>query len=125
MKPANYSQTNKTTRKPRKLSRPGKWQARSSKKELELMNTKEKIEVMQAFIDGKEIQEQSGGNSEWRNCHEPSWDWFSREYRIKPQPREWTMAIKDGVLMSLLPVGYPVPYNDGQEVFRVREVIDE
>lgn len=55
------------------------------------MNTKEKIEVMQAFLDGKKIQHrvierQSDILDPWYNSlGEPSWIWNTYEYRIKPQ----------------------------------------
>ena len=59
------------------------------------MNTREKIAVMQAFVDGKavEIRVHRPCNltrSRWRgqvmDATSPSWDWFNFEYRIKPEP---------------------------------------
>jgi hypothetical protein len=50
-----------------------------------MSTTKEKIEIMQAYIDGIPVQHQSSGRwgilSENRN---PSWYWASFNYRIKP-----------------------------------------
>lgn len=56
------------------------------------MTTKEKIEVMQAYLDGKQIQTRrlrrdKGGWADWPNEGEPVWDFWSCEYRIKPEPR--------------------------------------
>ncbi len=50
------------------------------------MTTKEKIAVMQAWLDGKSIQVKSIASDEvWYDVEkEPSWDWLIREYRIKP-----------------------------------------
>ena len=49
-------------------------------------DTKRKIEVMQAYVEGKKIQVKACGASEWRDCIlEPEWDWVSCEYRVKPE----------------------------------------
>ena len=51
------------------------------------MNTKEKIEIMQAWLDGKPIQCCSDG-SRWETLtEEPLWDFMSNEYRIKPKQK--------------------------------------
>ncbi len=51
------------------------------------MTTKEKIAVMQAWLNGKSIQVKSIASDEvWYDVeNEPSWDWLTREYRIKPE----------------------------------------
>jgi len=52
------------------------------------MNTAEKIVVMQAFEDGKEIEyfcDES--TSPWRVTNNPEWCWDSCDYRIKPDPK--------------------------------------
>lgn len=57
------------------------------------MNTKEKIEVMQAWLDGKTIQLKTKGHREWTDwvfrgaddTDEPSWRWDEYDYRIKPK----------------------------------------
>lgn len=49
-------------------------------------DTKRKIAVMQAYVDGKQIQVKACGVSEWRDCTlEPDWDWVSGDYRVKPE----------------------------------------
>lgn len=54
------------------------------------MNTKEKIAVMQAWVDGKDIQCRPNGLNLWDEVDaEPRWDWTRCEWRIKPEPREW------------------------------------
>ena len=55
------------------------------------MTTKEKIEVMQAFIDGKQIQQGLCyiGDIEWEDVYsEPIWRWDYYEYRIKPNGQQ-------------------------------------
>ena len=56
---------------------------------------KEKIEVMQAALDGKEV-EYDHGNGFWESCS-PTWDWASWDYRIKPEPMEcWVNVYPEG-----------------------------
>ena len=52
----------------------------------DMKTTKEKIEVMQAFEDGREIQRKCWDSNTWLNSHsapEPDWDWLTWDYRIK------------------------------------------
>lgn len=61
-----------------------------------MKTTKEKIEIMQAHEDGKEIEYQTL-NAPWRIANTPFWDWFGCDYRITPPKKiklyKW--AIKD------------------------------
>jgi hypothetical protein len=52
--------------------------------------TKEAIRIMQAFVDGKDVQSMYEGK--WSLVHVPRWNWDDTEYRIKPTPtlRPWT-----------------------------------
>ena len=55
--------------------------------------TKKAIEVMQAYVDGKDLEHKSPYGKKWIqlsvNGH-LSWDWATNKYRIKPQePREF------------------------------------
>lgn len=53
------------------------------------MTTKEMIEVMQAYERGEQIEcrlRNTLENDEWDLITEtPAWDWYSFDYRIKPQ----------------------------------------
>lgn len=55
------------------------------------MTTKEKIEVMQAFVDGKTIQYKQKLSNQWHEWlhwdEEPYWSWSDTDYRIKPEPK--------------------------------------
>jgi hypothetical protein len=56
------------------------------------MNTKEKIAVMQGFVDGRIIElrhrREGGVWGEWISPNiEPEWGWNTQDYRIKPEPR--------------------------------------
>ena len=52
--------------------------------------TIEAIKVMQAFVDGKEVQSMYDGK--WASVTVPRWSWDDTQYRIKPTPvlRPWT-----------------------------------
>ena len=53
--------------------------------------TKEAIRVMQAYVDGKEVQYEVP-NKEWITTDQPAWNFISYNYRIKPTAtlRPWT-----------------------------------
>ena len=65
------------------------------------MNTKEKIEVMQAFLDGAalEIKYENGEWYPWTLGDEPQWSWDTNEFRVKPMPMVvWVNVYDDGGL---------------------------
>lgn len=45
----------------------------------------EKIAVMQAAADGKQIELWAGAG--WMNVTTAEWNWASCDYRVKPEPR--------------------------------------
>lgn len=50
--------------------------------------TKECIAVMQAFLDGKQIQFHNKKTDRWEDAPSGvSWDWRKENYRIKPEPK--------------------------------------
>jgi hypothetical protein len=53
--------------------------------------TIEAIRIMQAFVDGKEVQYEVP-NKEWITTDQPAWNFISYTYRIKPTAklRPWT-----------------------------------
>lgn len=56
-----------------------------------MMTTKEKLKIMQAYLDGDIIQSKIIGYSDdsWKDLQsdlEPTWFWDQFDYRIKPQP---------------------------------------
>ena len=52
--------------------------------------TIEAIRIMEAFVDGKEVEHLYNGK--WVKIYAPMWDWDNTEYRIKPTAtlRPWT-----------------------------------
>ena len=60
---------------------------------MNIEQTKEAIRVMQAYVDGKEVEVESRiTNGCFVKAMTPSWDWFNSNYRIKPTTvlRPWT-----------------------------------
>lgn len=62
--------------------------------------TAEAIKVMQAFVDGEEIQlceplSKLDSQVNWRDLTgEPGWVWHKFQYRIAPKPREFWITIE-------------------------------
>ena len=60
----------------------------------DIKTTKEKIEVMEAFIDGKKIEfKQRFQNDHYRTVNTPDWDFVNYAYRIKPSEPEYVYPI--------------------------------
>jgi hypothetical protein len=57
----------------------------------EKMNTTEKIKVMQASLDGEEIEWASHGTEYWTLIYD-CWDWVNYDYRVKPKVKEMTVS---------------------------------
>lgn len=58
-----------------------------------MKTTKKKIEIMQAFEDGKKIECRSSGLEwkEWILLQEPTWNWAECDYRVKEEPPKQRM----------------------------------
>ncbi len=58
----------------------------------DIIKTKEYIEVMQAFLDGKEIEyeriNRTNVSKIWKECTTPIWDFTNYTYRIKPSDKK-------------------------------------
>ena len=57
---------------------------------MNIEETKAAIRIMQAYVDGKEVETMYNGI--WSLAHAPRWDWDDHDYRIKPTSvlRPWT-----------------------------------
>ena len=53
--------------------------------------TKESIRIMQAFVDGKDVESMHDGK--WAIIHVPRWNWENTKYRIAPTStlRPWAV----------------------------------
>ena len=58
---------------------------------MNIEQTIEAIRVMQAFVDGNEVEYQIRGGH-WVAAIPPNWNWLNTQYRIKPTAtlRPWT-----------------------------------
>jgi hypothetical protein len=94
--------------------------------------TKKAIEVMQAFVDGAEIEAQYHGNSGWSiiDHYDPPWNWRDIKYRIKPQPREWWVCWDGNRLVANYARSFPCSeycessVDHWDHYIKVREVIE-
>lgn len=48
-------------------------------------DTADCIKVMQAYVDGKQIQYAESEMENWTDIESPDWDWDVYDYRIKPE----------------------------------------
>ena len=51
-----------------------------------MTTTVEKIAVMQAFEDGKNIEFKLREKGNWETCDLPNWNWMECDYRIAEEP---------------------------------------
>lgn len=65
------------------------------------MTLREKIEVMEAFERGEEIEFDYCGGNNWSIDRKPKWDFSIYDYRIKPKPKQ-TVTIEKWLVKSLL-----------------------
>ena len=62
--------------------------------------TRKAIEVMQAWIDGEEIEWYSSVSGWTRVNTVPLWEWYEHKYRIKPKPRSIWVNEYEGQISS-------------------------
>ena len=104
------------------------------------MNIQDMIDVLQAAKAGKTIQYAPAGeynstsSTRWVNALRPMWNFAEIDYRVKPEPREWTILVESSGTVR----GGAQGYRDGQVLtygghglepkmltpVRVREVLD-
>lgn len=96
-----------------------------------MTTTAEKIAVMQAFEDGKEIEHSANGVF-WGQSQTPTWNWEALHYRIKPEPlaawanlypsgRMYTYSTKEGAERGALPSRSALVYFTEAERFEVKQ----
>ena len=65
------------------------------------MNIDEMIAVLQAAKEGKKIQFRGSGHDKWEDTEEPIWDFYEIQYRVKPEPREVWVRVRDNGCLSV------------------------
>lgn len=79
------------------------------------MNTKDKIKIMQAWVDGKKIEVFDRGCNDWEVLTtEPNWNWLNGDYRIKPEPS--ANKVRPGMITEVVLRSIETEYPDVQEV---------
>ncbi len=87
--------------------------------------TAEAIKVMQAWIDGADIEALSNEDEgEWVHIKSfgPSWGWSKQKYRIKPSPREFWITVEPPG--ETLVAWSQEPLNINGQIIKVREVLE-
>lgn len=76
----------------------------AEKEGIEMKPLRERTEIQQAYLDGKQVQVKlvqslhfiNDGSIKWRDCTNLCFDsWYSVDYRIKPKPMERWVNIYD------------------------------
>ncbi len=83
------------------------------------MTTQEKIEVMQAYESGEQIQIANADKNEWGDIEDPSWNWGMYKYRIKPKKSKFKA---DDILVRLRHGCAPLRRCD---IYRIIETTDK
>ena len=91
-----------------------------------MKSLKEKIEVMQAALDGKDTELNSGDG--WRPSFIPknhAWDWANYDYRIKQEPMEiYAEVYENGKIVPYEKINLSAA-TDKHRTIKFREVKDE
>lgn len=72
------------------------------------MTLREKIQCMEAFERGEEIEGAYHGYDIWSSMSTPSWNFEDRKYRIKPKPKQtvtiekWLISTSNGYIVREL-----------------------
>lgn len=65
-----------------------------------MKTTEEKIEIMQAYEDGKEIECEI--NSAWYDVTNPNWNWDICDYRIKEEPKRRALTQQEFLELGVM-----------------------
>lgn len=83
------------------------------------------IAVLQAAKEGKSIQFKNHLSNGWTTCGTtmPCWNFDSNEYRVKPEPREFTLNIYNNGYIDNSP--RPPAWNgEVKHTIKVREILE-
>lgn len=86
--------------------------------------TKERIAVMQAYVDGKQIQGKCS-DGKWADVQEPSWS-INGNFRVKPEPKYRPFKDADECWQEMLkhePFGW-LKHKDDDELYYILKITD-
>lgn len=86
------------------------------------MTDKEIIEVIQAHIEGKQIQYYDNVRYEWLDCEDnnPCWNFYSTDYRVKPESNVRPYKDREECWNDMQkhePLGWTIDKDNGSYVF--------
>lgn len=84
-----------------------------------------RIAVMQAYVDGKQIQFFNEYTGEWENIHTPNW-LRDTSYRVKPEPKYRPFKNADECWQEMLkhqPFGW-LKHKDDDELYYILKITD-
>jgi len=90
-----------------------------------------KIKIMQAALDGKEIDRYVGPTYGWLGLDNPkevNYDWTNQDYRIKPEPMEFWVNVyenRSGYLHRSKASAKDCLQSGSGKTIKVREVMEE
>ena len=92
--------------------------------------TKQAIQIMQAYLDGAEIEMCDRWLSCWDNSPNPAWSWGGYIYRVKPKPK-LTLApgrwyeTNDGLVAKCEALGIAGFYTPNGRLILLRNILRE
>lgn len=99
-----------------------------------IKNTRQIMEVMQAYLDGKKIERRHtldvGNETMWRVSKTPDWNWNHYDYRVKQEPREFVVVVApNGTPLGVANINGVIPVHQRElasaKVIKVREVLED
>ena len=64
------------------------------------MTLDKQIEVMQAFLENKRIEEKMLAGGKWHVCTAPSWNWATYEYRVRQTVDGFARCYRNSIRVS-------------------------
>lgn len=89
--------------------------------------TRRRIAVMTAWLDGKEIESiiRNNPSAIWSVAITPTWAWTSFDYRVKPEPRVWEGWMDENMFTNTSFVTATKNQQTGRVRVRVVEVLQD
>ena len=64
------------------------------------MTLDKQIEIMQAFLDKKRVEEKMLAGGKWHKTTAPTWNWSTYEYRIRQSVEDYADKYKEALVIS-------------------------
>ena len=80
------------------------------------MTLREKIEVMEAFERGEEIEVSYVKQAKWTDISNPDWSWGAYNYHIKPKPKQ-VVVIEKWLIYDNLSKSYSIAEESNSDCY--------